>query len=396
MKLLETYSRNCSVNIKNKPSLYQKFFPLGDLNKFITIQNKSGMSAKDYSYFQEVVDLLTPILNKEGIKIILLGQDAPPLNNVINLSNQTSIGQAAFIIKKSLLHLSVDSWSCHYAGAEDVPLVALYGSTTVENHAPYHYNPDKSIFLESHRNGLKASFQREENSKMVDLIKPEEIAAAVCKLLNLSFSYPYKTLEIGKFFNNRILESDCSNVLNLQQIGINSIVMRLDYQKVPNYAVLMGQLQISKVSIVCSEPIPLNILQQYRQNIIEICYKIDSNHNPLFVKELMDNKIPVRLFSELPINQLNPIKLEYLDLPLIVHRGEPKMPDFLKDKNLANIYYKCAKNIISSGVFFQSLYDVKIKRQFNPNDPQPQNISNLEFLGNLWTEQDYCIFLEKT
>ncbi len=394
MKLLETYANNASVDIKHKPELYQKYFPL-PVDKYITIQNKSGMAAKDYDYFQECVDLLLPVLNKEGIKIILLGQDAPPLNNVINLSNQTSIGQAAFIIKKSLLHLSVDSWSCHYAAAEEIPLVSLYGSTTVENHAPYHYNQDKTIFLESHRNGQKASFQREENPKMVDLIKPEEIAAAACKLLNLSFSYPYKTLEIGKFFSNRILESDCSNVLNLQQIGINSIVMRLDYQKVPNYAVLMGQLQISKCSIICSEPIPLNILQQYRQNIIEICYKIDSNHNPLFVKELMDNKIPCRLFSELPINQLNPIKLEYLDLPLIVHRGEPKMPEFLKDKNLANIFFKGSKHIISGGNFYQTFYDLKINRPFNPNDAQPQPITNLENLRYLYQENDYIIYLEK-
>ncbi len=38
-----------------------------DLNKFITIQSKSGMPAKDYSHFNEVLDIIKPYLDKENI-----------------------------------------------------------------------------------------------------------------------------------------------------------------------------------------------------------------------------------------------------------------------------------------------------------------------------------------
>jgi hypothetical protein len=392
MRLLETYSRNCSVEIKHKPTLNTKFFPLGEINKYITIQTKSGMPAKDYSYYQEVVNLLFPILEKEGIKILHLGQDSPPLNRVVNLNNQTSLAQCAFILKKSLLHAGADSWMAHFCGAEEVPLVSLYGSTTVTNHSPYHFNKDKTIFLESHRNGNKATFAREENPKTIDLINPEDIARAVCKLLNLDFDYSFKTLLIGSAYNNRTIESCNDAVIDITKLGVQNLIIRNDYNH--NLNNVFSQLQHCPCAIVTDKPLPIEPLVQLRQNVIEILYEITEQHSPEFVKQLFDNKIPFRLYTKLSEEKLRPIKLQYLDFPHIIFRKSADAPEILKDKNLSNIYYKSARFLLGNGKIYSSFWDYKTDRAIPSFESVPLQVMDIN-LDELWADKEYLYLLEK-
>lgn len=393
MKLLETYSNNSSVKIKHKPVSAEKFFPLGNIEKYITLQSSSGMLAKNYSYFEEVVTLLLPVLEKQGIKIVHLGKDdnTPPIAGVIDLRNQTSFGQACYIAKKALLHAGVDSWVCHYAGANEIPLVALYGSTTVANHSPYHFNKDKTIFLESHRNGNKATFSREENPKTVDFILPEDIVKSVCKLLNLEFNYLYRTLKIGPNFHNRIVESACDSVIDISKLGMQSIVMRMDYCFILQN--LINQLQISKCSIVTNKPIPLDILNQLRPNVVDIYYEINKDHSPSFCKQLLQNKIPYKLFTRLSEEELNPIKLDYLDLP-VVGRLNSLSPDVLKDKDLDKIWYKSSKLTLGKNAIFQSKFDYDSNRPISNFQPTPQKLVNIN-IEELFRDSDNLYFLEK-
>lgn len=395
MKLLESYSRSCSVIIKDKPKIFEKYFPLPDsLTKYITIQNKSGMSAKDYSYFNEVIDIIKPYLDKENIKIIHLGQDSPPLTHVINLNNQTTIGQSYYLLKKSLCHLSVDSWTVHAACAEEVPCVALYGSTTIENHSPFHFNPEKSIFIESHRNGNKASFAREENPKSIDLILPEKIAEAILKLLGIKYDYPYNTIYIGRSYFNKMVESDCSGVINMSQLPpLPGLIMRMDFNF--NLAVLINQLLNTKCSIITNKPIPINILLENRANILEVIYKVEKDNNPNFIKELIENKIKYNMFSELSDEELNAIKLDYLDFNIIHQRKWLTVPDELKNKNLDNIYYKSSKITLSNEGIFASKWAInnKIKMENFFGDIQKLDIN--KDLSLLWKEAEYITFLEK-
>lgn len=393
MKLLESYSRSTSVDIKHKPFLYQKYFPLPpEITKYITLQNSSGMSAKNYTYWQEVVDILFPILEKNGIKILLLGdKDSTPLNKVINLCGQTTIHQSAYLVKRALLHFGNDSWLCHYAGAEDVPLVSLYGSTTVANHSPYFFNKDKTIFLESDRNGQKASFAREENPKTIDLIKSELVAESVCKLLGLEYTYPYKTLVTGRTYFSKMVESACDNVVNVQALNIPTIIIRYDYNQ--NLAILTQQLQLGKCSIVTDRPIPINILIQLKSNIIEICYRIDKNHNPKFCQELQDNKFNYRLYSELTEEELNKIKLDYIDFNIIVRR-EFKKPEVLEKYKIEDIYYRGAKITIGKGKIYSSKWAYLNDLPQISFDIQPQSLKDKN-LQELWMEEEYMIFLEK-
>ncbi len=356
MKLLETYSRNCSVEIKHKPTLIEKFFPLGDVENYITLQTKSGMPAKDYSHFQEIVNILFPVLEKANIKIILLGkEDTQPLGNVIDLRNKTNLGQSCYIVKKSLCHFGVDSWMCHYAGAENVPLVAMYGSTTVANHSPYHYDQQSTIFLESHRNGNKATFAREENPKTVDLLTPEKIASSVCKLLNIPFDYPYKTLRFGSNYNNKMIECIPDQVIHPQGLGIESLFYRMDV--LFNEENLFKQLHLCKCSIFTNRPIKKEIITQLKPQIIEVHYEIDNDYDVEFIDFLRDAGVKLFMYSYLGEEELNKAKLDLFDYGIVHRRSilEGKQIKELEGTDLNNIYYKSHKYTLSQAKIYPSL-----------------------------------------
>lgn len=386
MRLLETYSRNASVDIKNKPIMYEKFFALpSEITKYITIQNKSGMPAKDYLFFQDVVDIISPILEKEGIKILLLGQDAPPLNKVINLVNQTSIHQSYYLLKRSLLHLSVDSWLAHVAGAENIPLVELFGSTSVKNHSPYHYNKEKTIFLESNRNGNLPSYQVDENPRTINLIKSEDVAAAVCKLLGLEFTYPYKTRYIGEISIANMVISAMDSVINPASLGLNNIIcdMTLNF----NEHNLINQLNIVDCSIITNRPINLDLIKRFKPRIKEIIYSIESLEfsKPDFVKFCQKLGLSVRVISTLDMETINNLKLDWMDVS-IIHKIKEFNPDAIKefegvDRN--NLYFRSSKFYLGRGKLYPSKENYRQDKFISHFEEITPIIPNNEFFQEL-------------
>ena len=73
MHILESYALQNDLKI-DRPHLYEKFFPLA-VDKYITLDTSSlGTSAMSYDHWKLVVNLISPILQKEGITIIQLGE----------------------------------------------------------------------------------------------------------------------------------------------------------------------------------------------------------------------------------------------------------------------------------------------------------------------------------
>lgn len=396
MKLLETYSRNCSVDIKHRPKIVEKFFPL-PIDKYITLQNKSGMPAKDYDWFQEVIDLISPQLAESGIRIVLIGKEdpkniSPTYSNVIDVRNQTSLGQSVYLINRSVCHLGVDSWCAHLAAANGIPVVALYGSTTVKNHSPFHKN-DHCHFLESDRAGKKASFAREENPKSVNLIKPEEIAQKIMIELGLNFNVQYKTLEINPSYNVRIVECIPDQVVDMGKMGASHSIVRMDFHF--NEENLFRQLTQGTCTIVTDRPINLDLLQRARPNVRDIIYNIKDSPkpNPQFVKALLDTKFKYNLMTTLSKEEVNKYKLDFMDLGIINVRTT-NVPKSFDIKNIDNLFYKSNRFLLSSQKIYQSLYDYKNKRPIPELKPTPQPIieANLDYL---WAESEHNYLLEK-
>ena len=112
MHLLESYALQNDLKI-DRPEIYEKYFPLA-VDKFITLDTSALQTgAMVYDHWSLVVAYLYERLKEEGISIVQLGsKDCVQLNGCYQAVGQCDFNQRSYIIKKSLLHLSVNNESC--------------------------------------------------------------------------------------------------------------------------------------------------------------------------------------------------------------------------------------------------------------------------------------------
>jgi len=214
-KLLDIYSRASGLEI-GKPDIRTVGVAL-PFEKYITIHNSSGQTAKNYEYWSDTIRLIFAQLEERGIEVVQIGTKGDlPVLHAHNLCGQTSINQTAFLIKNSLCHLSNDSFSAHMAASFGTTQVELFGSTSMKNHGPHENwltNPN-SIFIESTRNGNLPSYQSFESPKTINLIKPENVAQAILKAMCIDAEINIETLWIGPKYGQGLFEFDNSFVMN--------------------------------------------------------------------------------------------------------------------------------------------------------------------------------------
>lgn len=383
--LIETYSMRCGVKI-DTPFILEKFFPLG-AEKYITIHPYSKYDSKCYDFMQDVVNDLLPILSNLGISIVQIGaQNEKQLKGCYSTVGQTNIGQCAYIISKSMLHLGADSFATHIASYYKKKIVALYSNNFAKIVRPYWGNEKDHILLEPDRKTQKPSFSEKENPKTINRIQPEKIVSAVCDLLGVDFTPKFKTVCIGQNYSNLVVETVPNQILDLNQFGLNSIVERMDFEF--NENVLIEQLKISKCSIITDKPIKYDILSYFRKNIEDVIFKINSFGVSDFVKTLSSLNFNTFLVSDMKGDDVSRLKLEYLDYGNI-----NISPDYNKERDDTKTqikerpsFYKSSKITLSNGKIYPSkaayLEDSPVGSV--SYEPQPI-IDNEEF----WKEMDY-------
>lgn len=393
MKLLETYSRNASVDIKHKPNIPNQYFPAPD--KYITIQNSSGMPAKDYDLWNEVISIIKPYLEKESIEIVQIGQgDIKPLLKVINLVNQTNFAQSVYLVKNALLHCGNDSWAAHSC-SEDVPCVILYGSTSKSAHSPYFYHPD-SIFIESHRWNRVPSFQAQEPQKSINLIDPFEVARAI---LNILFIENHIKLPNSKtlFIGNLYLAGNQLSIIPDTVVGANSFgpgILNLRADLFFDLNNIVGNLQQRKYSLWLNREIDLNILSQLKPNIHEIIWEVDDQTSTSYLFNLQKLGIPLKLWTKINQEEHDLLKLDYLDLPLIIRQENIKLSEIEKQigvytnkENLeipSNLKYLSHLHYISQNQIYPSLYAWKNQKTISNVDIWADaDLNNQDFLNEV-------------
>lgn len=327
MKLLELYSLATGLKI-GRQSLAESFYPL-PVEKYLTLQASSGMAAKNYSHYGEVVNLLLPKLKELGISIVQLGgAEDQPVQGCVHLQGKTTLYQSNHILRNSQLHIGNDSWMAHRAGALKIPLVVCYGSTTVANHSPFEYDAERTVLIESHRFGRKASYQSQEAPKTIDLIKPEEIVNAVLKLLGLP-QITQESIFIGAAYQQAIVELVPDSVVapNVQIPG--NLIVRMDY--LHNEKLLAQNLSLRPCNVIANHEIDLAILGQLRQNIAAMRLEIDKV-SPGWIKEF--KKLGIKTMyscSERDPAKVAAMRLEYFDACFFDQFLPPTVADFRKD-----------------------------------------------------------------
>ena len=353
MHLLEQYSLACGVKIK-KPYIYEKFFPI-TADKYITFHPASKPS-KTYDYWQEVINLITPILDQNGIKILQLGQEKEKVySGVLSLVGFTNINQTAFILRDSLLHFGADSFPTHIASGYGKKIVALYSNNYINCVKPFFGDPKDHVLLEPVRNN-KPTFSFEENPKTINKIKPEIIANHILNSLNIPHNNSIQTLYFGTEYNNMRLEMVPNQLVNPKQFNSSNIVVRMDLEH--NEKFLNEQLQICQCFIITDKTISSDLLIANKKNIGRVFYEIKEDNDIKFADFLAFNNIPYQLFTYLQGKPLENIKLKYIDQEII-----SEMPTNLKQKTAieytSNCFYKSNKRLISNGKIYLSECSLK-------------------------------------
>jgi len=377
MHLVERYATACGVKI-DKPYIYENFFAL-PVEKYITFQPFSKYSSKNYDYWEEVISMLLPYFQKNNINIIQIGgKDDKPILNCINLCGQTKISQAAFIIKRSIMHLGADSFAAHIASGYDKKIVAIYSNNNINNVKPYWTRPEDMILLKPDTN-KKPQYSANEIPKSINSIKPEEIAKSVLDLLNIKYDSLPKTLAIGEEYTNKTLEVIPDQAFDITQVQIDNIIVRMDYEF--NEQILEYYLQNKKCIIITDKPINENLLKNYKQKIPQLVYIVDKNNDPNFAKSLKRNAINYILISYLEENELNQFKLDYMDYGLIIKRTYPNKLNI----DYTNTYFKSSKIILSGKGQFSTKYQWVKNNNSNKfsDDPELQKELNNLYIFSL-------------
>lgn len=267
MKLLPLYASATGLEPRRQ-WLLESFYPL-PITRYITLHASSGMEAKNYALYGEVVRLLAHILNSQGIQIVQLGgKSDPAIHGCVHLQGKTDHHQSSYLVRNALLHVGNDSWLAHRAGELQRPLVTLFGPTTPENHAAFTFDPEKTSFIEAHRWGRRASFQKQENPRTIDSIPPEKVANEVLRHLGVCHTFTHQSRHWGILHDRLILDLIPDAVPDASFMPEAVMNVRLDY--LHNEEVLAAILATGRrVSIITKRPIQNGaLIQQHRGQIL--------------------------------------------------------------------------------------------------------------------------------
>lgn len=394
MNLAQLYSLSSGQKL-DRIYTNEKFYPL-PFEKFIVFHPISKPS-KCFDLWDEVLDIIKPELDKNDIHIVQVGgKNEKAFDGCYHTEGTTNYGQLQFLISKAQLVLTTDTISSHLAGHYDKKRIVLISNNFKDCVKPYFGTPENEVIFEPDRTKKNPTFSLDEGSnKQINEINPEAIAESTLKLLGLNYNYPFKTLYFGPLYLNRNIEGIPDQTIDIRQFGIPSLLLRMDV--LFNEAALLEQAKISKVSIVTNKPVNLKLLEAIKPQLQEIYYELDSAHDPEFVEAVINLGVKIHLFSYLPPEKIQELKIHYYEFGVIhsktiLNPAENKELSETYKKEKQNLYYKSHKFILSNGKIFPSL--ASYKSGFNIPGFQHQILPIID-TQDYWKDWESHYFLKK-
>lgn len=408
MKLIEVYSRSAGLEIGKQWSP-EAFFSLTN-PKYITLHASSGMPAKNYPYYNEVVRLLSNILNSQGISVVQMGgKDDPAIPGCVHIQGQTSLHQAHFVLSKSLLHLGNDSWMAHRAGAAGIPLITLFGSTSASNHSAYLHDPNKTSFIESHRWGKRPTFASHENPQTIALIDPYHVANEVLRLLGIKDVFTQESRFWGLLYQHTIIDIIPNMCPGPDFLPGSVFNVRMDYEH--NEEVLAQILSTGrKVNIITKSTINPQIIIGYKTSILSYNHELGAENTLLPTIEYVASvksaiKQSVFFTRERDSKKLSDIRLIYFpDICTVEQIKDTEKNDYLSaalnylnkedtpenridlEGELKHTRFRANKYLLSDGNCYLSLAH---KKEGKTNNNLTENTGDIIDSADLWRDLNH-------
>lgn len=351
MHLVEQYALSCGVKI-DQPHIEQSYYPTIH-DKFITLHASSGMGSKNYDYYKDVIEMIIPYLQEQDIQIIQIGDKKDEkINGCIDYCGATNLKQSSYLINKALLHFGNDSFSAHVASGFDTKLVCLYSILYKECCGPYWGNKENQTLIESDRMGLKPSFSNKEAVKMVNRIKPEQVASAVLDLLEIPHTINnIETIHIGKEYHLPTISVIPNHVMPKSFAAGQAINILGDECFEPQNIAHWANNRIANIFI--DQPIKIQYLKLIQKFIHQINYYVSMDTDISYINSIKNIGIKINLLCK-DENILNDLKIKFFDDGVKLVKKKTKKDLDNIDLLCDNSRYKNSRKIISNGKIYSS------------------------------------------
>tara|TARA_B100000214_G_C23956034_1_gene622882 strand:+ start:516 stop:1745 length:1230 start_codon:yes stop_codon:yes gene_type:complete len=374
MHLIEQYALSCGVKI-DRPTVRSSFFPL-PFDDYIIIHPSSGMPAKNYDYFEDVIDTISPYLKENNIKIVQIGgKNDHPLSNCHHLQGKTSLPQTFYLINNCSLLLGNDSFSTHVASGYNKKIVSLYSNTPKECCGPYWGDAKKQKLLESPIKN-KRSFSPTESPKSVNQICSWRISRSILKLLKIKYKdLNYDTLYTGDQYWNRSIEIIPNFYEPIEIEGFpDSVNIRLDYYESPKDTVHFTKNTIKWIQnrpshLIFKDELDLSPFSPYFSKLAKISFLISESTSPQYLRHLKSLGKNLDIFCEDP-DLIKSLQLKYLNYGITLgEQGDKKNLDFTSSL-CDNDYYNSSKILLSENKVYSSKASLDLGIERNSLSPE--------------------------
>lgn len=358
MHFLESLSSSTGLTAK-QPFIEDCFFPVVP-SKYITISTEDHQS-KQWDHFQEYINIIKPILDKNDIHIIEIGANKIQLGNVSSLKGATNSNHWSYILKGAMAHIGPENFISHLASFHNIPIVVLFSNTNEDYAKPLWGSAEKK-FISANLFGKKPSFSAEENPKSINRISADNIALETLNILGIENDLDrLEVFSMGNLYHSRLIEIVPDFTPDQNFLPRSLINVRLDFAF--NQELLPHFANNRKVSIVSDKQIDHKILINIKPAIEAIYFKIDEDFDGEYIKFLRKNGIKLTLIAK-ENTDISDLRLKFFDEKIEEEFKKTKKDLDNFDLICDTTRYKSSKTIFSKDGEFSSKYsyDKKIKK----------------------------------
>jgi peptidyl-tRNA hydrolase len=348
MKLIDSFSATTRLN-PSSGYVYEKLVPL-PFSDFIILNTENEDQNLNYVFWNRVIQLITPALEKENISIIQFIEKKKFNFDHIIIDKNYSIQEKAYLIKRAKLLCGSSKLYSVIASEFGTKQCFLKCDYSIDNDLA---SSDEII----HSNSERKSFVNPVGN-YINNIRPEEIAnfilKKICKTEIEKFD---STLAIGKVYAIPSIDliPDCNFKIPNSNVK-NEIIVRMDYEF--DETNLQAQLINSPCSIVTNKSISKEIIQKLKSRIKKVFFKVEKNSDSSFLDELDRLNINYDIITNLSQEDLKQEKIKFFNHKKINKLNLVNL-DFLQGINQDKVYFKTNKIIIKSGNTFPTRWHAK-------------------------------------
>ena len=335
--LVEVYAKDLGVKVGNA-EITDHFYPIVQ-NSYVVVSKTTPLQCHQYDYWPVVMSLIDPILKKFRISKIELSEKD-------NLTPK----QRNHVIKNSKMYFGVLSHFSQLASIYNTPSVSLVSNVYPENCKPL----KNAVVLSPDFSDKKPSFSVNEAQKRINEIKPEVIAQAILDKLCIKEKIKFKTVKIGKHFQNNCIEVVPDFFAFSPELNGKLINLLADENFNEDYIVKWSQ--ICKLNLILDREISDEMINAIRPNTEQIVFKLKNLDVDLnkFFKKIVKSKIKLQVIVE-DESILNDARFKYFDFHVV---PEEKVED-LSNLNLDDVKYFSNKFFVTNKKTFKSNFSAK-------------------------------------